>query len=122
MFKVLTSRIYREKLTIHRMIQLYCKNNHKSNGSFCEQCENLLNYAYSRLENCPYGIEKPACNKCPIHCYRKNEREEITKVMRYSGPKMLFRYPLLAIMHLIDRKKDAPELRKNKHNENAIVS
>lgn len=121
MFKVFISRIYREKVTIHKMIQLYCSDNHKSNGFLCEHCKNLLAYAFSRLDNCPYGIEKPACNKCPIHCYRKNEREEIKKVMRYSGPKMLFHHPLLAIMHLIDRKKEVTELKKKGHKQKAIV-
>jgi|DewCreStandDraft_5_1066085.scaffolds.fasta_scaffold87067_2 hypothetical protein len=121
MLKVFGSRIYREKVTIHKMIQLYCSDNHKSNDSLCEHCENLLNYAFSRLDNCPYGIEKPACNKCPIHCYRNDEREEVKKVMRYSGPKMLFHHPLLAIMHLIDRKKEAPELRKKRQSDKATV-
>ncbi|MGQ9819712.1 MAG: nitrous oxide-stimulated promoter family protein [Candidatus Kapaibacteriales bacterium] len=42
------------------------------------------------MDNCPYGIEKPACNKCAIHCYKKDKREDIKRVRRFSGPKMLF--------------------------------
>lgn len=121
MFKILKSRIYREEITIQKMIRLYCSKNHKSNRDMCENCNNLLSYALSRLSHCPYGAEKPACNNCSIHCYRKNEREIITKVMRYSGPKMLFHHPILAIMHLIDRKREAPKLERKTAREKAVI-
>lgn len=96
------SRIKREAKTIGIMISLYCRNHHHSTG-LCDDCSKLNEYAQSRLEKCKYGETKPNCNHCPIHCYRKDYRDEIKKVMRYSGPKMLFRHPYLAIMHLADR-------------------
>jgi hypothetical protein len=33
-------------------------------------------------------------------------REQVRVVMRYAGPRMLTRYPILAIMHLFDGKLD----------------
>jgi hypothetical protein len=29
-------------------------------------------------------------------------REQVRRVMRFAGPRMLFRHPYLAFMHLID--------------------
>jgi hypothetical protein len=35
-------------------------------------------------------------------------RERVKEVMRYSGPRMTYRHPLLAFFHLIDGRKKAP--------------
>lgn len=102
--KVKNIRIAREKKTILAMINLYCKKNHNSNGSLCDSCNDLKDYALKRLDYCPFGENKPVCNDCEIHCYKKDKREEIKKVMRFSGPRMLFYHPILAIQHLIDEK------------------
>jgi len=77
----------------------------------CEQCDSLLKYAYQRLDRCPYQADKPTCANCPVHCYRKGEREMVREVMRYAGPRMLFRHPLLAFSHILDgfRKRSGIE-------------
>lgn len=85
------------------MIRLYCRIKHNSE-SICHDCSYMLVYATKRLENCPFVIEKPACNNCAVHCYKSEEREKIREIMRFSGPKMLFKHPYLAIMHLIDKR------------------
>jgi hypothetical protein len=37
-------------------------------------------------------------------------RERVREVMRYSGPRMLTRHPVLAVAHLVDgRRKRADE-------------
>lgn len=79
--------------------------NHSAKGSLCNECSELLVYAQKKLEYCPFSNDKPACNKCPIHCYRRDMREKVKEVMRFSGPKMLFRHSFLAVMHLIDKRK-----------------
>ena len=71
----------------------------------CSQCRELLAYAEARLERCPFGLEKPTCSKCPIHCYKPDMREEIREVMSYAGPRMLKKHPVLGIRHLIDGRK-----------------
>jgi len=106
------NRIERERVTVLKMIELYCKLNHKNNGRLCNECQSLSDYAMKRLENCPYEDEKPTCKNCPIHCYRKYEKDKIREIMRFSGPKMLLYHPYLAIMHLIDNNKS-----KNKGQE-----
>ncbi len=90
-----------EKKIVVKMIQLFCKDKHSSKLVLCEECEALKNYAIMRLENCPYGNDKPTCGDCPIHCYKKDMRQKIRTVMRYSGPRMLLSHPFDAVRHFI---------------------
>jgi hypothetical protein len=76
----------------------------------CPECTALLDYAHARLARCPYAVEKPTCAKCPTHCYRPAMREQVRAVMRYSGPRMLTKHPLLAAAHLIDGRRRPPAL------------
>jgi hypothetical protein len=41
-------------------------------------------------------------------------REKVKKVMRYSGPRMLWHHPILAVHHLIDGRKKPEKLKKGK--------
>jgi hypothetical protein len=107
-----TPRLRREQRTIRAMLQIWCEAqpaHHRPRfGQLCRGCDGLYEYASYRLLKCPYGEEKPTCKKCPIHCYSKDKRELMHEVMRFSGPKMLLRHPILAIRHLRDGKKPAP--------------
>jgi Nitrous oxide-stimulated promoter len=96
------TRIEREKRTVGAMIALHCRANHATGSNLCEDCRQLCDYAFARLERCPFGAGKTTCAKCPVHCYKPDMREQIRKVMRYSGPRMLYRHPVLALMHQID--------------------
>lgn len=89
------------------MIRMYCRAFH-GGRSLCESCGALREYAFTRLSRCPFGEEKPPCANCPIHCYRSSYREQMREVMRFSGPRMLFHHPLLAIFHLFRGRKPAP--------------
>ena len=97
------SRLQRERITVKKMIELYCKHNHEAD--LCTDCSRLMNYADTKLAKCPFEDKKPACNECTVHCYRSEEREEIRRIMRFSGPKMTFRHPYLAIWHIIDKNR-----------------
>ncbi|HNR32353.1 MAG TPA: nitrous oxide-stimulated promoter family protein, partial [Candidatus Hydrogenedentes bacterium] len=44
----------------------------------------------------------------PIHCYKPVMREQTRAVMRYAGPRMLFRHPWLTVMHYVDGLRRAP--------------
>lgn len=85
------------------MIRIYCKGNHKTTTLLCDSCKTFSEYAEARLKRCPFGEEKEACSKCPIHCYAQKERELTKIIMRYSGYKMLLRHPILSIFHFWDR-------------------
>lgn len=101
-------RIDRERRTIEAMICLFCRDQHRSNGGLCDDCAELMSYAEKRLEKCPYQEDKPTCTNCPIHCYKPDRREQVKAVMRYSGPRMIFKHPVFAIRHIIDGYKKAP--------------
>ena len=99
----------RERRTIATMIGIYCRAQHGTSDALCDECEQLLAYAIGRLDRCPFGAEKPACAYCPVHCYKPAMRRQIKDMMRYAGPRMLYRHPILTILHVWDsfrRKKE----------------
>jgi hypothetical protein len=100
-------RLRRELTTIGAMVQIYCRDHHdwEAPAGVCPDCSELLVYAEKRLDLCPFQQDKPTCGNCTIHCYKQDMRDKVRKVMRYSGPKMIFRHPVLAIFHLLDGRK-----------------
>jgi hypothetical protein len=109
---LLKSRRERESVIVHAMIKMYCDANHESEGFLCVECESLSKYAEKRLFSCMYGEIKPVCKHCPVHCYSPAMREQMRQVMKWAGPKMIFRNPVFAVMHIIDNMK-APKQKKN---------
>ncbi|MFX1559186.1 MAG: nitrous oxide-stimulated promoter family protein [Promethearchaeota archaeon] len=100
-------KIQKEKETVEKMIRLYCENKHSSSsGTLCTNCQNLLEYSHKRLEQCQYQEKKPTCRKCPVHCYRPTMRDEIRRVMRFSGPRLALRAPIDWIRHQIHDRAD----------------
>ena len=109
-----SSRLEREKRTVAVMIAMYCRGVHTS-APLCPECAALQTYALQRIEKCPFGVNKPTCANCAIHCYAElgrggvshmpGMREQIRTVMRYAGPRMLLRHPILALLHLWDGRK-----------------
>ncbi len=96
------SRIAREKRVVGLMIRLYCRKK-ENNPTLCAQCAALLAYAEARLDRCPFGEGKSACQQCKVHCYRAAMREKMRAVMRFSGPRMLLYAPWEALRHLFGR-------------------
>ena len=93
----------RERRTIEKMVEIYCTDHHgAARGTLCADCRVFMDYANVRLDKCPYGDDKPTCSNCPIHCYKPAQRAQVKDIMRYAGPRMLLRHPVLAIMHKID--------------------
>lgn len=107
------SRITREKRTINAMVKIYCHDHH-ADDTLCQDCQSLLEYAQNRLDKCPFDEKKPACNKCTVHCYSVTMREHVRQVMRYAGPRMILKHPLLALQHFVDLLGDVPVLGKKK--------
>ncbi|MFV0537604.1 MAG: nitrous oxide-stimulated promoter family protein [Dysgonomonas sp.] len=94
-----------EKRTVGKMIHLYCHAKHGTRHTLCATCTELNEYAQKRLSKCVYGNEKPTCKKCPVHCYAPSMKAKIKEVMHYAGPRMLFRSPLLAVIHVFSELK-----------------
>lgn len=102
----------REKETVSLMIRLYCRKKHGAKKTLCPDCEALLQYATLRSDKCPFMETKTFCSNCRVHCYKPEMREKIRKVMRFSGPRMIFYHPVMAIRHVIESKKEAKRLEK----------
>ena len=95
----------KEMHTVYEMIHLYCRKNHKEK-ELCPECLNLYEYARMRIEKCPFMETKTFCSNCKVHCYKPEMREKIRVVMRFSGPRMLFYHPVLAVWHLVCSLKE----------------
>jgi hypothetical protein len=104
----LKGRMAREARTVEAMLRLYCRGHHRAGDGLCTGCEGLRQYALDRLRRCPFQERKTTCAKCPVHCYRPDRRGEIRAVMRYAGPRMVIRHPLLTLHHLLDGRRDLP--------------
>jgi hypothetical protein len=98
-------RIERELKTIRMMIGMHCRDHHGGVRELCERCGALWSYAQQRVELCPFRADKPTCLKCPVHCYKPDLREEIRGVMRYAGPRMALRHPILSLFHFLDGRR-----------------
>lgn len=85
--------------TIEVMVRMYCAGLHKTKRGFCRDCAGLLDYARMRLDKCPFGAKKPACAKCTVHCYSPSMRSKVTAVMKYAGPRMILKHPILSVLH-----------------------
>lgn len=101
----MNKRLNREKQTVSLMIGMYCKKHHSSNNDLCSDCSGLKEYAETSTDKCQFGDQKPVCSNCPVHCYKPEKREKVREVMRYAGPRMIYTYPYLAVMHVIDKSR-----------------
>lgn len=95
----------REKSTVSMMIALYCRKNHGGHA-LCPECAALDAYARQRSDRCPMMETKTFCSNCRIHCYRPDMRARIREVMRFSGPRMIFHHPIMALRHVIETRKE----------------
>lgn len=101
----------RELKTMQAMVRMYCRahrHERPPGALLCGDCGALFEYASRRLERCVFGDAKPACANCLVHCYKADRREQIRAVMRWAGPRMMLRHPLMAIAHLIAERRPVP--------------
>lgn len=99
----------REAKTIVAMLQMYCHTHHQTDA-LCPDCTALHAYAHRRIARCVFGETKPTCAHCTVHCYKPAMRERVRQVMRWAGPRMLWRHPVLTVRHLMDGRRPAPLL------------
>lgn len=97
--------------TVLFMIQLYCKGKHKNPlalknpENLCADCKGLSDYVRERVKKCPFMETKTFCSACRVHCYKAEMRQKIREVMRFSGPRMMFYHPVLALRHVFTTVK-----------------
>ncbi|MCR2046351.1 nitrous oxide-stimulated promoter family protein [Acetatifactor muris] len=110
MHKGINTKREREKAVVSEMIALYCRRQHGRKNGLCPECTALNTYARQRSDKCPFMETKTFCSNCKVHCYKPEMREEIRTVMRFSGPRMIFRHPVMAVRHVLEVKKEKKRL------------
>lgn len=100
----------REKAMVSEMIALYCRRRHGGSESLCAECAALDAYARQRSDKCPFMETKTFCANCKVHCYKPEMREQIRRVMRFSGPRMIFHHPVAVMRHVLETKKERRKL------------
>jgi hypothetical protein len=126
-------RLAREWNTVSTMVGIYCRDHHRERAAregmvemgrgkmethgrdarattLCAECKAFLAYANTRLERCRFGLEKPTCAKCPVHCYQRDRREQVRVIMRYAGPRMVWEHPIMSLRHWLDGLRPAPQI------------
>ncbi|MCI7181717.1 MAG: nitrous oxide-stimulated promoter family protein [Lachnospiraceae bacterium] len=104
----------REKEVVSLMIKIYCNKKHHTKGTICEDCRQLDEYAKLRSEKCPFMETKTFCSNCKVHCYKPEMRKKIREVMRFSGPRMIFHHPVMALQHVLATKREKRRLKIEK--------
>lgn len=84
---------------LRKMLALYCRGRH-GGRALCPGCRELAAAAERGLRGCRRS-PKPACKDCPASCYPPGVRAGLREVMRYAGPRMPLRHPLLALRHYL---------------------
>lgn len=112
MGKNIQTKREREKAMVSEMIALYCKKQHGRKNGLCPECEELATYARLRSDKCPFMETKTFCSNCKVYCYKPEMREKIRAVMRFSGPRMIFHHPVVAVRHMVETKKEKKRLEK----------
>lgn len=115
MAKDIQTKREREKETVSEMIALYCRKQHGSRKGMCRECAQLNEYARLRSDKCPFMETKTFCSNCKVHCYKTEMREKIRLVMRFSGPRMMFTHPIMAMRHVIESKREKRRLEKDEY-------
>ena len=103
--KTVEDKREREKVLVSQMIAIYCRKKHHSKGELCPECAKLDAYARNKSDRCPFMESKTFCSNCKVHCYQPEMREKIREVMRFSGPRMMFHHPIVAVRHVIESNK-----------------
>lgn len=105
--------------TLAKFVHIYCRENHrggekrqfyyKGKGSgelslprmtLCEDCFKLLNHGIAKRAMCPMD-PKPMCKKCPNQCYHPFYKEQMRKVMKFSGIYLIKRGRLDMLYHYL---------------------
>ena len=95
------ARIMREKRTVAAMVDIYCRAPHGSSGPV-RQVRQAPGLRLLPARSLSVRREKTPCARCQVQCYGATMRTHIKEVMRYAGPRMLFRHPILALLHQWD--------------------
>lgn len=66
----------------------------------CKDCLNLALLAQIHIQQCARIQDKSFCHLCPKNCYSKRHLKQISTMMKFSGKRILFYHPLLALKYI----------------------
>ncbi len=100
-------KLIKDVNTLFQFINIYCEHNHTDRAKypiklspklqeyiddsslpFCDECKELAYYSIGKRIACKYD-PKPACKKCPAHCYKEPHKANIREVMKFSGKHLI---------------------------------
>jgi hypothetical protein len=53
-----------------------------------------------------------------VHCYQPVMKEKVKTIMRFSGPRLIYKSPVLALHHIFDGRKKPLTLNEFKNKQN----
>jgi hypothetical protein len=100
----LTGKASKDLKVLSEFIAIFCRESHRTVNKdafpnqgenlrqslgkkellLCPECTKLLQHGIAKRLACPHN-PKPMCKNCKTQCYASSYREEIRKVMRFSG-------------------------------------
>ncbi len=103
----------KDERTLVAMARIYCRGHRhipdgNNRGSLCGECAETIEYALERTRKCTHD-HKGTCDTCTIQCYKPGMRQKIRLIMAYSGPRMIFHHPIMAIRHLKKKRHGGKE-------------
>lgn len=112
-------KLQRDLNVLVKFVELYCRDHHPAESRkrlllrthnvaeleardvhVCPACAKLLQHGMVKRANCTMS-PKPACKRCPRHCYAPVYRQQMKDVMRYSGRKLVLMGRLDYLWHLL---------------------
>ncbi len=98
----LTIRREKKHMISSKMIHMYCHAHHNTDKqSLCDHCQAISDYSEFRTSKCPYIAKTLYCINCPTPCYKPDMKKEMAVIMKYAGPRFLFKHPIYFIDHVI---------------------
>lgn len=87
------------------MIKIFCKSNHSDDNTYncnnlCNKCYDMQKYMHYRIDHCK---QNNFCAYCGTKCHPKDKSDYMKKIMRYSGPRIFKKYPIISIKHFIKK-------------------
>ena len=85
--------IAERKETMDFMISMYCRKKHSQD--LCEDCMELRDYAFERIDSCMNNDSQVRCAGCPARCYNSEMRDRIQDMIGFSRPRMILHPTML---------------------------
>jgi len=101
-------RIEREQRTVTALIRIHCHGRHHAGPELCAGCTDLQRYVAERMARCVLHDAKPTCATCKARCFAPPQQVRFRAILRYAGPQLFWRQPLLALWHHFDTRHTPP--------------